>query len=227
MMLMIFVPKPTHANAAAPPSIVIIVNNPPEDLSIELLSDGEDSDVTFVRSGWEGYYAVYFLNLRAEKNLTFQISTDSESYQVATTNYPKEYNNVYTLNLSTRELTPGTYPFRSVILVSIRLLATLLLEGLVFWIFQYRQKRSWLVFLTINLVTQIALNIWLDHGSSPLTYTASYALIFGEFFVFLIEMITLPIFIKEHKWFRATVYAFIANLVSFGGGLVLLSYLPV
>jgi len=134
---------------------------------------------------------------------------------------------VVTLDVSNRELTPGKYPFRSVLLVSIRLLLTLLLEGIIFWLFRFRQKRSWLIFLMINLVTQGALNIWLNSGGSLMPSYLIFSLIIGEFFVFTTEMIAFPIFIKEHKKSRILIYAFIANLISLIGGGYIISVLPV
>jgi hypothetical protein len=139
----------------------------------------------------------------------------------------QSYSSVYTLNFSTQEITPGEYPLRSVLLVSIRVLLTLLLEGIIFWLLGFRQKRSWLIFLVINLITQGALNIWLNSGSSPLPGYLLFGLIIGEFFVFATEMIAFPLLIKEQKKSQVLLYAVFANLVSLIAGVFIISILPV
>ena len=108
-----------------------------------------------------------------------------------------------------------------------RLLLTLLLEGIIFWLFWFREKRSWLIFLAINLVTQGVLNIWLNSGGSLIPSYLIFNLIIGEFFVFAAEMYAFPIFIKEHKKSRILMYAFIANLMSLIAGGYIISVLPV
>ena len=110
----------------------------------------------------------------------------------------EEYNNTFTLDLSNQTLSPGYAPFRSTLLVSLRVVLTLLLEGLVFFLFGFRQKKSWLIFLAVNLVTQGVLNIWLDLISTPSGYLI-FALILGEVIVFVVEMIAFPLLVKEKK----------------------------
>ena len=165
--------------------------------------------------------------MKAGDQYTFQVTSNGESYECSLGESVQHYNNVYTLDLSTRELTPGGYPFRSVLLVSIRVFLTLLLEGIIFWLFGFRQKWSWLIFLVINLVTQGALNIWLTGDGSPTTGYWIIGLIFGEIFVFAAEMIAFPILINEQKKSRILIYALIANLVSLFAGGYLMSILPI
>jgi hypothetical protein len=217
---------PVSANAAEPPSILIVVNNPPEDLSIALISGDGSKEAIAQQTGWEGYYTFYSWDLQNADNPNFRVTTGGESFEV-TVNAPlEEYNNTFTLDLSNRTLSPGYAPFRSVLLVSLRVVLTLLLEGLVFFLFGFRQKKSWLIFLAVNLVTQGVLNIWLDLISTPSGYLI-FALILGEVIVFVVEMIAFPLLVKEKKGGLTVLYAFAANLVSLIAGSLIITHLPV
>ncbi|MDD3169971.1 MAG: hypothetical protein PHC91_10990, partial [Eubacteriales bacterium] len=148
------VPAAVSANSAEPPSLLILVNNPPDDLSIIMESGDKKTKAIPQRIAWEGYYVFYSRDMQSHGEYRFKISAGGENFEYTPDAPLQRYNNVYTLNLANRELTPGTYPFRTVLLVSIRLLLTLLLEGMIFWLFGFRLKSSWLAFLAINLVTQ-------------------------------------------------------------------------
>jgi len=97
----------------------------------------------------------------------------------------------------------------------------------IFWLFGFRQRRSWLIFLAINLVTQGALNLWLNNGGSLIPSYLIISLIIGEFFVFLAELIGFSYFIKEHKKGRILIYVIVANLLSLIAGGYIISVLPV
>lgn len=227
MLIISILPAIVSANSAEPPSLIILINNPPNDLSIVLVSNKNQPEAVARRVAWEGYYVFYKRDMQADDIYTFKILTNEESFECTLSTPLKRYNNVVTLDLSNRELKSGVYPFRSFLLVSIRLLLTLLLEGIVFWLFGFRQKKSWVIFLAINLTTQGLLNIWLNSGGSPLPSYIILSLVFGEFFVFLVEMIMFPIFIKEHKRSHIIAYAFFANLISLIAGGYIISILPV
>jgi hypothetical protein len=221
------VPAIASANSAEPPSLVILVNNPPKDLYVTLVSEGNQKDAKVHRVAWETYYIFYKRDLQAGDMYTFRITVRGESFEASIPALPKQYNNVYTLDLSERGLTPGVYPLRSFLLVALRLLLTLLIEGAVFWLFRYRDKSSWLVFLIINLITQGILNIWLNSGDSLLPAYLLLALIFGELFVFTFELVTFPVLIKEQKKGRTILYVLLANILSLIAGGYAISLLPV
>jgi hypothetical protein len=218
---------PALANSAKPPSLVILVNNPPKDLSITLVSNGGQENSRFRRVAWEGYYAFYSTSMNINDQYTLKVTTNDESFECNIGTSLLGYNTVYTLDIPNRKIALGTYPFRRAILVSLRLLFTLLLEGLVFWFFNYREKRSWIIFLCINLITQGALNIWLNDGGHLMPSYLIFSLIIGEFFVFISEMIAFPLLIKEHGKGHSVSYAFIANLISLIAGGFIISLLPV
>lgn len=227
MLMISILPAAAAANSAEPPSLVILINNPPDDLSIVLTSNEKQPEARVRRVAWEGYYGFYSRDIKSSDKFTFKVTTKGKSFECTIDTPLQSYNNVFTLDISDGELKPGTYPFRTVLLVSIRLLLTLLIEGVIFWVYSFRQKRSWLIFLAINLITQGALNIWLNRGGTPMSSYLIFELIIGEFFVFAIEMIAFPIFIKEHKKIHTLSYAFIANLMSLIAGGFIISFLPI
>ena len=220
-------PGTALGNSAEPPALVILVNNPPDDLAIVMVSNEAQPEASLRRAAWEGYYVYRSRDMQAEGPYRFKVATKGESFECSIDTPLRHYNNVFTLDLAQKELTPGKYPFRQGILVFIRLSLTLIIEGVVFWLLGFRQRRSWLVFLAINLVTQGALNLWLNNGGSLIPSYLLIALIFGEFFVFVAGLIAFPYFIKEHKKSRIMIYVIIANLLSLIAGGYIISVLPV
>lgn len=227
VILFTLIPITTFANSAEPPSLVILINNPPDDLSIVMISNEDKPKAIVRRIAWEGYYVFYSSDMQVNDKYTFKVTSNGESFECTLSEPLRKYNNVFTLDISTQQLTAGKYPFRSVLIVSIRLLLTFLFEGIIFWLFGFRRKRSWLVFLVINLITQGALNIWLNSGGTVMPSYLILSLLFGEFFVFLTEMISFPILIKENKKRVILIYTFVANLISLVAGCYIISVLPV
>jgi len=111
-------------------------------------------------------------------------------------------------------------------LVSMRLFLALLLEGVIFWLFRFRQKEVGLYFLPSTLF-QGALNNWLNSGGSLKPSYLIVNLIIGEVFVFAAEMIAFPIFINEHKKRRISIYVISSNLISLIAGEHIITLLPV
>lgn len=218
---------PAFANSAEPPSLVILVNNPPDDLSIVMISNEHQPRAKARRVAWEGYYIFYALDMQTDSEYTFRVTSNGESFECTLNEPLKRYNNVVTLNLSNQKLTVGEYPFRSVLLVSIRLVLTLVLEGIIFWFFGFRKKYSWLVFLIFNIITQGVLNIWLSSSASLMPAYLIITLIVGEFFVFTAEMIGFSTLLDEHKKTVIFIYTFVANFISLIAGGYLISVLPV
>lgn len=226
-LMISILPITALANSAEPPSLVILINNPPNDLLISMVSNENQPKAIVRRVAWEGYYVFYSRDMQAGGEYTFKVTTNGESFECTLDKPLQRYNNVLTLDVPNRKLTLGKYPLRSVILVLTRILLTLLIEGMIFWLFKFRQKRSWLIFLAINLVTQGALNVWLNYGGSLMPSYLILNLVIGEFFVFAAELVAFPIFIKEHKKNRILIYVFIANMISLIAGGYIISVLPV
>lgn len=214
----------SSANSAEPPSIVIIVNNPPENLSISL--EDTTTKARVHKKAWEAQYSFYPRDLRGKSSHTLIVSTETDNDYYKIDVPVQSYRNIYTLNIKNKKITPGINPLRSVTLVSLRVFLTLLIEGVIFWLFGFRNKKSWILFFVINLVTQGVLNLWLD----SFTITQSYlilVLFLGEVLVFITEIAVFSIAVKEHKALRRIGYALSANVASLVAGGFLITYLPV
>ncbi len=213
------------ANAAEPPSIIIIVPNAPQNLEISI----DNIQAGRTEKAFESYFSFYSYSFQSvEYTLTF--TSGSDVFEITLDNPLKEYNNIYTLDIDKRVLTEGESPSRDILLVTIRIALTLLLEALVFFLFGYRQMISWIIFLTVNLVTQGVLFIWLNSlYTSPLSgdFYIILTMIFAEILIFIVEMTVFLIFIKEHRRLRTAGYVLVANLLSLILGGYLITALPI
>ncbi|MBU7006064.1 hypothetical protein [Phosphitispora fastidiosa] len=227
LMLSVFVYTPTcYGNSAEPPSILIIVSNAPDDLEISIKSGNEYIKANKTDKVIETYYTFYSHEIRTASNYTLKVSTENSSFDVLLDQPTKLYNNIFTFDLKNKTLAPGKLFSRSAFLVSLRTTLTLLIEAMVFWLFGFREKKSWIVFLIINLITQGALNVWLN-GSTPLESYVILTLLFGEILVFFIETMALLTLITEHNRIRTFSYVILANLLSLFAGGYIITILPV
>lgn len=215
----------SFGNSAEPPSILIIVPDAPDDLEIEILSNGKYIKADKLDKTIEEYYTFYLHDLEGLSTYKFKISTEESSFEIHLDRPLKRYSNIFTLDFKKQTLTSGKSLSRTLKLVSIRITLTLIIEGLIFLSFDYREKRSWIIFLVINLLTQGFLNIWLN-GFTPMKSYIFFALIFGEIWVFLAESIGFSIFIKEHNRSKTIGYVLLANFLSLIAGGYLISVLP-
>lgn len=218
------------ANSAEPPRVVVFFSGTvPEDLALyAIFADGSEEPFMQKRVAWERFDLCYknfggsgaqpLAAIRAEMG-GFSTVYDVSQEELST------YNNVFTLDISAGVCSGGKSPVRGALLVAMRVALTLLIEGAVFALFQYRKKRSWTVFLIVNLLTQGVLNIMLSATLYPTGYEI-IGLVFGEFFIFAVEMIAMPLLIKEHGKLRAVLYALTANAVSLIAGGFMITQLP-
>ena len=211
-----------EANSAEPPSILIIVPNAPDELEISMgnIKAGRTN------KAFESYYTFYRTDIKSTNN-TLRFTTSSRSFEI-TINVPlASYNNIFTLDLDNQTLAPGKSLSRSIILPSLRIILTLVIEGIVFFLFGYRKKKSWLIFIIVNLLTQGILNILLAGNYSPLNNYLIFSLIAGEIVVFIVEIIAFLILINEHGRLRTASFVILANLSSLIAGGYLITVLPV
>jgi len=225
ILMTLVITPPCYGNSAEPPSILIIVPNAPEDLKICIGSGDTYAEARKTDKIMESYYTFYSHELQRANDYTIKISTEDSAFEILLKPI-KHYNNIYSLDLKRQTLAPGKLLSRSLFLVFLRITFTLIIEAAVFWLFGFRDKRSWIAFGVINLMTQGALNIWLN-GLSPLLSYVILTLIFGEILVFIAEIIAFFIFIKEHQRLRIFLYVIIANLFSLGAGGYMISVLPI
>jgi hypothetical protein len=217
-------PPACYANAAAPPEILIIVPNAPGDLEIRLMP--ENLEAHRDDKGLESHFTIYSQKIRNTEH-TIIVATGVTQFEIFLDTPLDSYGNVFTLDLEKRTLIPGETLSRSVTNISLRVLLTLTIEGVIFFLFGYRRRWSWIVFLVTNIITQAGLNIWLNASTTPWQSYVIFSLIFGEFLVFIVEIIVLLLLIREFPRWRTAVYVVVANLVSLIAGGFILTILPV
>jgi hypothetical protein len=198
-LLMTAVPTAALANSAAPPSLVIVVDNPPSDLRIEPI-DGGTMDKFIIRQ-WQGYCAFYHLSYSddidfrvtasgLDFNFTLRWAID-EQLSSSSEGGHWSYHSYYHLDLQTHECVPDDEPLRPVPATVLRVFLTLVIEGAVLWLLGFRRRLSWLSFLIVNLITQTALNLTLANWLTPFTFYPIFYLLTLELGVFMFELITL------------------------------------
>jgi len=215
-----------YANSAEPPSILIIVYNAPDDLEISIGSGNNIVKAKRTDKSFESYYTFYSMDMKIAGDYNIKVTTGNSHFEISLDEPLKFYNNIYTLDLKNQTLTPGKSLLRSIALVSSRVILTLLIEGFIFYLFGYRQKRSWIVFLIINLITQGILNIWIN-GVSPLQSYIIIGLISMEILIFIVEAFAYLIAVKERKALITFLYVITANFLSLLVGGYLITKLPV
>jgi hypothetical protein len=215
---------PCSANAAAPPSVIIIVPDAPRDLEITL----EPGHLKAMRTDKvvESYFAFYSFGLQSTETAV-KVSTGASVFEIPLGSLVNSYNNIFTLDIEKQTLTPGKPLFFTIALPTVRIILTLAIESLVFFLFGYRSRRSWAVFCIANAITLAFINIWFIGSFAPLESYATLSLMFGEFLVFIFELIAFSIFVNEHSRWRTAGYVMAANLLSWIIGGYLITILPV
>jgi hypothetical protein len=208
--------KICYANSPPPPTVAIVVPSAPEHLIMSIGSVYAKR----INKPFESYFIFYLEFADAEYTLT--VTEGSNVFEIALPHL-EQYNNVFRLDLEKRELSPGTSSWRPWEFASITLALTLLIEGIIFFLFGYRKWKSWLIFLVTNIVTQGFLYVWLNNSFYPLVNSYSFPvyfnLVFGEFLVVIIEMFVLLLLINERRRMVTLSFVLLANVASlFAGG---------
>lgn len=222
------------ANSAEPPMLTVTVVSPPQSLKLSLRFEGNQQLQTVVIEGyqkaWETYYIFYrhdvpFHNSEIEK-ITLVVESEKDYFEV---NVPKEifctHNTRLQLDLKKQVMREADNTLRNSLLVVMRISLTLLIEGSIFYWFGFRNKRSWVSFLAINLMTQWWLNVLLL--SSTLDGYLVLGIFLLEIIILMVEMIAFLCLIKERRKRRRIAYVIVANVVSFILGGLVIVYLPI
>lgn len=228
-VVMLF-PICVSANSAEPPMYTIVCDNCPDDTVIYYEYDykGEHYSIETLKSNvaWESYFDIF--NYYTDESLyNIRIVSAQKSFELII-EHTGRYHLLYTLDFENETLTEGDHRhIRTPILVVLRVTLTLIIEGLIFWAFGYRKKRSWIVFLVVNLITQGYVNYSISEWGPPLDNYWLLGYIFMEFFVFAAEMIVIPLATKEHSKGKGVLFALAANMVSWFMGAVIIALLPI
>ncbi len=233
LLCVFLLPAAANANSAQPPALVVVVSGADGDMNVDAQMGG--AFVPMQRSGvaWESYFTLYYSdiwealgeNADAVPATALRVTVGGKTQMVPLPAIQGRYDSVYTLDISGMTVSEGTLPYRSALLVALRVAITLVVEGLVFFLFGFRQKRSWLVFLIVNLVTQGLLNVALSGSLMNVGY-AVIGLIFMEILILLAEIPSFIFLVKESKGWKRALYAVVANLLSLIAGIFLITHLP-
>ncbi|MDD3422095.1 MAG: hypothetical protein WC196_03800 [Bacilli bacterium] len=233
--LNLFLITPVKANMAEPPYATIVVSNAPADLDMNVSFNGTSYELSKTKRGWETYYYIhyydllrYFKDYRDVKNLTLEVSSSEKSFSLALPEDSlSQYNNTLYLDINKEVITIGDPVYRKPLLVVFRIVVTLLVEGLIFFLFRYKSKRSWLVFLITNLVTQGFVNISFASLNTGSTYFFFFGYLMMELIVLIVELLSFLFLIKEKKKWYTLIYVVVANSASLTLGALLVQALPV
>jgi len=219
---------PAYANAAEPPAIVIIVADAPSDLKVSVYFD---ADALFIEgrktiNAIESQIKFNQRDLPENTDYVFEVRYGTQRFEITLDKPVNTYHATYTLNLKDKTLIKGETLKRNVTLVGLRVSLTLLIESAIFWLLGFRERRTWLIFLIMNLMTQGVLNLMLATNPVSASYVI-FGLIFGEIFVFIVEWIVTLSLIIEHSQAKRFVTVTLANVASLILGGYLISILPV
>ena len=231
LLLILALPVSVSANSAEPPGMTIIVEGAPEDitLTLELTVEPEyEIRIHKAQKNWEVYFHLYYyLEHGTLDGAVIRVESSEKSFTCPVPEgVSSGYNNLLTLNFETQTLTLGQRWWRQPLLTAVRITLTLLVEGLIFFAIGFRSKRSWIVFLMVNLITQG----WLNYIINSSAFSNGYwilALYFAEFVIFNAEALVFTLATKEKRKWQCLLYALAANAASLIAGLLLIRYLPI
>ena len=248
--LTVLLALPVFANSAEPPCLTIVVVSAPDDLELSLVDEGGAEAYQlrkrqFVR-GWETYFRFTYSHVTIPGKESEAEDVDLSKLRLAVTTGGNttllelpdqtfaQYNNVLLLDLSELKQFPDALPAqymlrselyagRMVLIIGMRVALTLLIEGVLFWVFGYREKHSWGVFLCFNAMTQLALNLILGGATMDSYILFGYYLLEAAIVVF--EALAYWNTLKEKRG-RSIPYAMCANAASLVIGALMIENLP-
>lgn len=234
LMITCILAPTAHANSAEPPGLTVIASFPPDDLTLSIrFADGSLVNAVPLEKEtkvWEAYYRFfYWMTEGTRPSLEGAMLVVQSSEKTFECPLPASafglYNNLITLDFANESVAAGQSPVRSFLLISMRVILTLLIEGLIFYALGYRSKASWITFIAVNLLTQGALNMALSGPNLGSYWILAFA--FYEMIIFIAEAVAFALILKEQKKGRAIAHALTANLASLILGGLLISQLPI
>lgn len=219
------------ANAAEPPSLVIITKTS-DDVEIYLVNGESNQEILFrkLNKKIEDYHILYNKDLNSNlndlENAKIKIKTDTEEFYIENEVVLNKYNSVYRLDKINKTLVEGKGLKRSIVLIASRITITIIIEMIIFYMFGFREKRSYYIFLLVNLITQFFLNYNINN-MLPTTSYIMLNIIFMEIIILITELITLNLLIKEKSKVRISLFVIVANLLSYIVGGYIIMNLPI
>lgn len=223
-------------NEVQTPGLSVFVINAPKDLQLFIQfrnsSLPEPFEMERTSRYWETYYNYYYQRLPGRFDEDFIgakliVQSAQHSYELPITRDPEMRvdKRLVTLDLKQGTLVYGAPGWRAPLSVAGRVLLTLLLEGIVFFLFGMRAKSSWLIFLITNLITHSLLSAFLAH---PFEAKSDFFLtVFISIWVILVEAAIYYFTFKEIELSpRALLIALVANVFGFFLGAWIMPYFP-
>jgi hypothetical protein len=200
-----------------PPSFMIIVPKPPSDVKMSLAPENItpylSKDTVF-----ESYFCFASNHFQSQNNILL-VTTGGKTFEIAIKSLLKPNDNIFTLDLENQTLSSRDTTSRSAGLIFLMIFLMLTLGAILFYLFGFRKRKSWIIFLISSLITQGSLFIFLNEAFDPIYNYIGIQLFSGEFFLFAIEATAFSYLLSEHTLTRRTLFVATANfLILIAGG---------
>lgn len=169
----------------------------------------------------DGTWFFFYLGLPE----TFRVAAaTADGAKVVESSYTRQFVShiVYDWQANTvRDATPSVLRF--FLRLASTLIPTLVIEGVLFWLFGFREKHSWLVFAVVNVLTQLGLHLAMGASLTRAGwYFLSYffLLLLPELIIWAVEAALYAALLREHSRRRQIGCALLANLASFAAGFI-------
>jgi hypothetical protein len=127
-------------------------------------------------------------------------------------------------DFATGDLTEAPYLEALLLQFIVSLVSTVVIEGLLLLLFRFRLRENLLVFLLVNIITQVFLAaVTVITQFKYGIFATIFAVMFVEFIILIAESLVFARFLKGKTKGRRVAYAITANLVSLISGLVLMA----
>ena len=169
-----------------------------------------------------GYYCPNEFKIIVYKNNELYAATNVLKRYAYTAYYKLDFSNYEQGNTSTIKIIKNYDYLGELGGFLLRVIATLLIEIALFYVFKLYNKRNLIVVGITNLVTQLGLNIAVNIVEYKSGWLSAMLLLFTlEAIILLVECIVYQILLKDKKRWIILVYSILANALSFGVGLLI------
>ncbi len=219
---------PLVANSAEPPSVIILVPTTTPDQVAITAFDAAGKQLVFdapIKRFHQLQYNFYNHEIKWNSIAKLHVKHGERQFDIKVEKV-KDYRNFYTLDLENEVLKNDVPILLKWLTIGSRIGLTLLIEGAVLYLFGFRKKQTWLIFLALNLVTQGFLNISLSRAPIYYDYWIIGMLIY-EIIILIVEVTGFLILVKEQSRLKRLLYVVTANVISFFIGAKLITLLPI
>lgn len=207
-----------------PPSFIIIVPKASTDLEMSLIPENINpylrKDTVF-----ESYFCFASNHFQSINN-SLRVTSSQKTFEITIESPLKPNSNIFTLDMENQTLTSRDNTSRSARLVFLMIFIFLILGAIIFYLFSFRGKKSWMMFLIISLITQGALIIPINETFNPIYNFMGIQLIIGELLIFAVEAIAFSYLVAEHSLARKTLFVATSNFLILIAGSYLGNILP-